>query len=97
MLYEVITELVSKAKIVVNASPNFNQGSHERVFTAMLNNAVVFSDKSSYYDEFYEDGKNILYYSMKTLDQDIEKLKSLTNEKLFEISNSAYSITQGIV
>ena len=45
-------ELINKAKILVNATPTLKNGSHERVFTGMLNNSVIFSDKSSYYDEF---------------------------------------------
>ena len=87
-------ELISKAKVLINVTPNFNNGSHERVFTGMLNNSVIFSDKSSYYDEFFEDEKNILYYSFNSLAKDIEKLKNLINddEKLFAMSKSAYEI-----
>ena len=70
-------ELIKKAKVLINVTPNFTDGSHERVFTGMLNNTVVFSDKSRYYDEFFEDEKNILYYSFNSLDEDIEKLKNI--------------------
>ncbi|MDS1369557.1 glycosyltransferase [Aliarcobacter butzleri] len=87
-------ELIKKAKVLINVTPNFTDGSHERVFTGMLNNTVVFSDISRYYDEFFEDEKNILYYSFNSLDEDIEKLKNILKDdkKLYEISQNAYEI-----
>lgn len=87
-------ELIKKAKVLINVTPNFTDGSHERVFTGMLNDTVVFSDKSRYYDEFFEDEKNILYYSFNSLDEDIEKLKNILKDdkKLYEISQNAYEI-----
>lgn len=87
-------ELIKKAKVLVNVTPNFTDGSHERVFTGMLNNTVLFSDRSRYYDEFFENEKDILYYSFNSLDKDIEKLKAILSDdkKLFEISQNAYEI-----
>ncbi|MFW3345106.1 glycosyltransferase [Aliarcobacter butzleri] len=87
-------ELIKKAKVLVNVTPNFTDGSHERVFTGMLNNTVVFGDKSRYYNEFFEDEENILYYSFNSLDNDIKKLKEILKDdkKLFDISQNAYEI-----
>ena len=87
-------ELIKKAKILVNVTPTLRNGSHERVFTGMLNNTVLFSDRSRYYDEFFENEKDILYYSFNSLDKDIERLKSILSDdkKLFEISQNAYEI-----
>lgn len=87
-------ELIKKAKVLINVTPTLRNGSHERVFTGMLNNTVVFSDKSRYYDDFFEDEKSILYYSFNSLDKDIEKLKTILSDdkKLFEISQNAYEI-----
>lgn len=87
-------ELIKKAKVLVNVTPNFTDGSHERVFTGMLNNTVIFSDKSRYYDEFFEDEENILYYSFNSLEDDIKKLKEILKDdkKLFDISQNAYEI-----
>lgn len=87
-------ELIKKAKVLINVTPNFTDGSHERVFTGMLNNTVLFSDRSRYYDEFFENEKDILYYSFNSLDKDIERLKAILSDdkKLFEISQNAYEI-----
>ena len=88
-------ELMSKAKIVINCNPNFTQGSHERVFTGMLNHAVVFTDRSSYFDEFYNDKDSLLYYSIDSIDNDILTLKEYIQNSslLFDISSKAYNIT----
>lgn len=87
-------DLINNAKVLINSSPTLRNGSHERVFTGMLNNTVLFSDRSRYYDEFFEDEKSILYYSFNSLDKDIEKLKAILSDdkKLFEISQNAYEI-----
>lgn len=87
-------ELIKKAKVLINVTPTLRNGSHERVFTGMLNNTVLFSDRSRYYDEFFEDEKDILYYSFNSLDKDIERLKAILSDdkKLFEISQNAYEI-----
>ena len=87
-------DLINRAKVLINSSPTLRNGSHERVFTGMLNNTVLFSDRSRYYDEFFEDEKNILYYSFNSLDKDIEKLKTILSDdkKLFDISKNAYEI-----
>ena len=87
-------ELIKKAKVLINVTPTLRNGSHERVFTGMLNNTVLFSDRSRYYDECFENEKDILYYSFNSLDKDIEKLKAILSDdkKLFEISQNAYEI-----
>jgi spore maturation protein CgeB len=87
-------EFIKKAKVLISNNPIFTQGANERPFTGMLNNTVIFSDKSRYYDEFFEDEKNILYYSFNSLEDDIKKLKDILSDdkKLFEISQNAYEI-----
>lgn len=88
-------ELTKKAKVIINLNTNFTNGAHDRVFTGMLNHAVVFTDKSTYYDEFYEDKIDYLTYSLNTLDDDIKKLSEYVKDdkKLFDMANKAYEIT----
>ena len=87
-------KLVRKSKVMVNLSAILSNGSHERVFSGMLNQSVVFTDKSSYYDEYFVDEKNILYYSFNSLDKDINKLKKILSDdkKLYDMSFDAYDI-----
>lgn len=88
-------ELTKKAKVIINLNTNFTNGAHDRVFTGMLNHAVVFTDKSAYYDEFYEDKIDYLTYSLNSLDEDIKKLNEYLQDdkKLFDMANKAYEIT----
>lgn len=69
-------EFTKQSKIVINLNTNFTNGAHDRVFTGMLNQAVVFTDKSSYYDKYYNDKEHYLTYSINSLDEDI-KIKKL--------------------
>jgi len=87
--------LIRKAKLLVNTTPNFTNGSHERVFNGMLNNTVIFTDRSKFYDEYFKEGEEILYYSFNSLDKDINRLKTIVkdNKKLYKISKKAYDIT----
>lgn len=89
-------DLIQRSKVLINATPNFTNGSHERVFTGMLNQTIVFTDKSIYYDKFFKNEEEILYYSFNTLDRDMLKLKDILadDKKLFEISNKAYAIAK---
>lgn len=86
--------LIRKAKLLVNTTPNFTNGSHERVFNGMLNNTVIFTDRSKFYDEYFKEGEEILYYSFNSLDEDINKLKEIVkdNKRLYNISKKAYDI-----
>lgn len=81
-------ELMSKSKILVHNNIDFSRGSHERVFNAMLNNTFVFSDKSEYYDKFFKDGEDIIYYKFSSLSKDIKKLNVLLcdDEKLYQMT-----------
>jgi len=62
----------------------------------MLNNCVVFTDKSRYYDRYYKEEESILTYSLNSIDEDISRLKKVLRDdkKLFNISSKAYDITK---
>lgn len=93
---EETAKLTTKAKVIVNLNANFTNGGHDRVFTGMLNGAVVFTDRSHYYDEFYQDKENYLLYSLHSLDKDIEQLRTFLQDdkKLFEMAKKSYAITK---
>lgn len=82
-----------KAKVIVNINTNFTQGAHERVFTAINNGAVVFSDKSTYYDKRFSQDESMLFYSLESLESDIENLKNIldNDEALYEKASKAYT------
>lgn len=67
--YEQALEKMADAKIVLNVMPWFKDGSHERVFTAMRNQAVCLTDRSAYLEEELSDYKSVIFYSLKELDR----------------------------
>jgi hypothetical protein len=87
-------ELTEKSKVIINLSSILSNGSHERVFSGMLRQSLVFTDKSTYYDEEFNDMENILYYSFKDLNEGIDKLKQVLedDEKLYQMTSDAYEI-----
>ena len=61
-----VVALMQRSKIVLNPVPNvFYKGSHERVFTAMLNKSICFTPYSEYEDALL--GDRIKYIDMKDL------------------------------
>lgn len=89
-------KLISQAKILIHNNIDFSRGSHERVFNAMLNNTLVFSDKSEYYDEFFTPNEDIIYYNFSSLKEDMQKLKPLLDddELLFKMTQKPKSICE---
>ncbi|MCP4218683.1 MAG: glycosyltransferase family 1 protein [bacterium] len=63
-----ILELIGRAKILLNISAVVPEGSHERVFSGMLNGAAVLTDKNDYFGKILKAEENILFYDWKALD-----------------------------
>lgn len=74
---EECVELISTAKILVNDSPFFSYGSHERVFNGMLNKTVVLTNESEYLKTRYIDGRDILYWDGWNVDEAAEKIAAI--------------------
>lgn len=68
--YTQTLEVMADAKIVLNKMPLFFDGSHDRVVTCMLNQAVCFTDASVYLQEQFQENETICFYD----DSDIESL-----------------------
>ena len=66
------------SKIVLNSMPWFKDGTHDRIYNAMLAHAVCVTDSSKYLTEQYINSKDIVYYSL----DEMEKLPVLVKELL---------------
>jgi spore maturation protein CgeB len=66
--------LMNQAKLVLNLLPHFTEGTHERVFSAMLNKTTCVSNTSSYLEEEFRDGTDIIFYDILQLDNLVEKI-----------------------
>lgn len=81
---------MADAKINLNVMPWFKAGTHDRIFNTLLQHSVPLTDSSTWIDENFTDGKDIVLYDLKRLDRLPEIVNQLlTDEKLAEtiISN----------
>lgn len=78
--YQDAIRVMSDAQIVLNNLPLFMDGSHERVFTAMLCGAVCFSDRSKYFEEIFIEGESICYYDFRNLTELVKKLNNCLSD-----------------
>ena len=69
--------VIGNSKISLNVMPWFKDGSHDRVFTAMLNGAICLTDGSGYLEEQFQETENIYFYSLKGLKYLPAKIKKI--------------------
>ena len=82
--------LMRQSRMVLNANANFGEGSHERPLTAMLAGAVAASDFSTFYDDEFDSGAEIVLFRWSKLDADLDVLKALLadSEALFGVAQA---------
>lgn len=92
MSYLDVLNVISDSKVVLNVSPFFIEGVHDRVSNAMLNGAVSLSDRSKFLADNFKDKEEILYYSWNRLDASIKSIKKYLSDddKLQDIADRAY-------
>ena len=64
---QVCLKAISEARLSLNVMPWFKRGSHDRIYSSMLNGAVCVTDKSQYLLEHFSDGDTLRYYDLKNL------------------------------
>ena len=85
-------EAMENAKIVVNVMPWFKDGTHDRVFNAVLNGAVSVSDISRFQTEEMPEGCGAVYYDLEHINELPEKVRNLLSDtdKLQKIADTGY-------
>lgn len=78
--YREVLSLMQRSKIVLNVTC-FPDGSHERVFSAMLNGAVPASDYNPYLGELFPDDGDILFYRWPQIEELPARLAALLGER----------------
>lgn len=63
----VCLKAISEAKISLNVMPWFKRGSHDRIYSSMLNGSVCVTDTSRYLSENFKDGDMLCFYHLKQL------------------------------
>lgn len=84
--YQEALDLMAQAKIVFQDQAEFNNGAHDRVFSAMLSGAVVVSEYSSYLDKEFSNGKDIFMYNWKNGLTQVNIIKELVNDESKRVS-----------
>lgn len=69
--------LLQRARVVLNTNTHFVSGGHERVFAAMAAGAAVVSDVSTWYQDAFEDGREIALYRWTKPDDLAHKIADL--------------------
>lgn len=80
--YEQSLMVVGDSKISLNVMPWFKDGSHDRIFSAMMCGTLCLTDSSQYLLEQFRDGEDICFYFLEALNDLPKKVKKiLQNEK----------------
>ena len=86
---------ICNSKITLNFMPYFKDGSHERIYIAMLNKSLCLTDRSVYLEEKFEHGKDIVFFNFHQLEVLCDDIKFLlSNPEVAEkIIENAYQKT----
>ena len=90
-----VEELIPKmydSKIVLNTMTWFKRGSHERIPNGMMAGAIVVSDYSEYVVNDYNDGENIVIFSLN----DIDRLPVIIKDILNNLSENRHIAKNGL-
>lgn len=72
-----VVELMRQSRVVLNTNGNFGAGSHERPFTILLSGALPFTDVSRYYEQIFEEGRDIAMFRWMDLPAGLARLRDL--------------------
>lgn len=85
-------EKIAKEHILLNNSPIFNRGAHDRIYAGMANHCVVMTDDNPYLRRTLRDGEQIMLYSLKDVKTIKDKAEELLTNPAFcrSIQEAAY-------
>lgn len=79
--YEESLQIMKKSKIILNSMPFFRNGTHERIFAGLACGAFPVTSESLYLREQFKDGKDLLFYHSKRLNDVNEKIEQLLSDE----------------
>ena len=83
---------LAKSKVALNVMPWFKDGAHDRIYSAMLNHAVCFTDDSKFLREDLKEGEEVLFFSLEDYSDLPERIQAilLNSIRREEIAEAAY-------
>ncbi len=73
--------LMNQAEITLNILPEFKDGSHDRIYSAMLNHSICVTDTSPLIQEQFISGEDLLIYQLDQLEQIPSQLEILLGDE----------------
>lgn len=67
--YSEIINLYERSKLIIQDNAGINGGIHERIFSAILNGAVVISENGSYLNKVFVNGQDIILFDWENMDR----------------------------
>ncbi len=88
---------IQNARVSLNIMPWFKDGAHDRIFTSMLQKTVALTDDSRFLREEFEDGKDIVFFSLRERDKLQELISRLQSdpEMAARIAENGYRKAHG--
>ena len=75
--YAETLHIFTQAKLIYQDNAEFNNGAHDRIFTAMLHGAAVMSEYSQYLDEEFVAGEDLLLYDWQHGAEQVREIPAL--------------------
>lgn len=84
--------LFRRSKITLNLLPEFKNGTHDRIYSSMLNHSLCLTDASPLLQRQFTDGKELLFYTYEHPDQLTDLIFDLLSSdcRVKEISQNGY-------
>ncbi len=60
---------MQNSRFILNSMPWFKDGTHDRIYNAMLAKGLCVTDKSKYLCEEFTDGRDIIFYDLENMDE----------------------------
>ena len=94
--YAEMLQVITEAKIVLNDEACFNDGAHDRVFTSMLNGAVVISEYSDYLAEEFTHGEDFFMFDWQNIGKCLQIIPQLMQEESYRESIAANAYAKAV-
>lgn len=90
--YALSLEMILHAKMLLNILPNFKDGIHDRVLSAMYNRTISITDQSRYLQEQFLSDDEIIFYDLAHMEKLPDQILKLKNDpyKMEKMTEQAY-------
>lgn len=90
--YAASIQIMADARMLLNTTPGFHGGLHDRVYSAMMNHTLCFTEKSTFAEKTLSDGRDTVLYDLGRPDMLAEKIRELYEhpQKAEHITKQAY-------